>query len=642
MKELTLLVEKTTLPPEFQDGTPTDVAHWNRWDVPEGEFSLPALMNSQIREIRDEHMRWAYDLGRMSISGWQLHSHLKAGESLSMWWCSLLFERHPKMSPHLYEVYKLRALEKLLDEGKYTILRLSGGDALLRHTLANYCRATGRMFVEFHDPNQPPTREKSRLRRIYDACPAALRTIARYAHWWWNVRRALPYVVKNRNYTLPAAPGKSATIATYFPNIDMNAAQDGRFRSRYWEKLHDILNPSAEAPERPWIRWLFVRFPSPELKFRDCIRLRKRFQQEQRDGVSFHYLEEFLSFRDLVAAWRRHIRLSYRSYRLERYVRQAFRFAGSRMNFWDYLEGDWVESFRGWRGLERCLQYRGIRNYIRLVGMQEWYAFPLENCPWERMLTHGAHEARNLTGSGPVFGAQHSTIRPTDFRYFDDPRTFSTPDCNLFQPDVVCANGSGAAHQWRENAMPEERLKVVEALRYLYLAGRPRVEDTGKRPHRLLLVTSFFEDETQDHLSLMARAMSAGLLDDYEIIVKPHPYLSVDGMLRSLLGSRMERVRIAGGKIQDELQAGTLVWASNSTTVALEASLLGLPVVVMWPHDNFDLCPLQDVPGLQRTGSLDDVRAALADPHVVSLPADYLELDENLPRWHALLDGKTE
>ena len=23
-------------------------------------------------------------------------------------------------------------------------------------------------------------------------------------------------------------------------------------------------------------------------------------------------------------------------------------------------------------------------------------------------------------------------------------------------------------------------------------------------------------------------------------------------------------------------------------------------------------------------------------------PADYLELDENLPRWHALLDGKTE
>ena len=165
MKELTLLVEKTTLPPEFQDGTPTDVAHWNRWDVPEGEFSLPALMNSQIREIRDEHMRWAYDLGRMSISGWQLHSHLKAGESLSMWWCSLLFERHPKMSPHLYEVYKLRALEKLLDEGKYTILRLSGGDALLRHTLANYCRATGRMFVEFHDPNQPPAREKSRLRR---------------------------------------------------------------------------------------------------------------------------------------------------------------------------------------------------------------------------------------------------------------------------------------------------------------------------------------------------------------------------------------------------------------------------------------------------------------------------------------------
>lgn len=641
MKELTLLVDKTSLPPEYRDGTPTDVAHWNRWDVPEGQFSIPSLMHSQLRAIRDEHMRWAYDMGRMSISGWQLHTHLKAGETLSMWWCSLLYERHPKMTPALYDVYKLRALEKLLDQGKYTILRLSGGDARLCHTLAIYCRTTGRMFVEFHDPNTPKE-EKSRLRRLYDACPTVLRAVARYAHWWWTVRRQLPYVARKSHYSLPAAPGKSATIATYFPNIDMNAAREGRFRSRYWETLHDVLNPNADAPDRPWIRWLFVRFPSPEISFKDCIRLRKRFQQQQKDGVSFHYLEEFLSFRDLVAAWRRHLRLTWRSFRLERYVRQAFRFAGSRMNFWDYLKGDWAESFRGWRGLERCLQYRGIRNYIRLVGMQEWYAFPLENCPWERMFTHGAHEARNLNGSGPVYGAQHSTIRPTDFRYFDDPRTFATPDCNLFQPDKVCANGSGASRQWLDNGLPEDRLEVVEALRYIYLADEKPLPSTGEKPRRLLVVTSFFEDETRDHLRLLARALQEGLLDGYDIVIKPHPYLSVTDMLQELLGDKASAVSVVDGKIQDQLLPGTQVWASNSTTVALEATLRGLPVMVMWPDDNFDLCPLQDVEGLQRTGSLDEVRAALADPHVVQLPDKYLELDRALPRWRHLLEPDHE
>lgn len=35
---------------------------------------------------------------------------------------------------------------------------------------------------------------------------------------------------------------------TYFPNIDMAAAKNGRFRSRYWEKLHDALQPADGKP----------------------------------------------------------------------------------------------------------------------------------------------------------------------------------------------------------------------------------------------------------------------------------------------------------------------------------------------------------------------------------------------------------
>ena len=69
-------------------------------------------------------------------------------------------------------------------------------------------------------------------------------------------------------------------------------------------------------------------------------------------------------------------------------------------------------------------------------------SFPLENCPWERMLTVAMREAGAAAtpcsepAAGPVIGAQHSTVRPTDFRYFDDPRTF-TPPCDAFQPDAV-------------------------------------------------------------------------------------------------------------------------------------------------------------------------------------------------------------
>ena len=47
--------------------------------------------------------------------------------------------------------------------------------------------------------------------------------------------------------------------------------------------------------------------------------------------------------------------------------------------------------------------------------------------------------------------------------------------------------------------------------------------------------------------------------------------------------------------------------------VALEAAIKGLPVVAMLPTDDFDLCPLQDVASLPRTGSVDDVARALQE-----------------------------
>ena len=48
-------------------------------------------------------------------------------------------KRHPKMTPLLYEIYKLRTLEHLLDEGGFTALRLVGGDDRLCETLLALC-----------------------------------------------------------------------------------------------------------------------------------------------------------------------------------------------------------------------------------------------------------------------------------------------------------------------------------------------------------------------------------------------------------------------------------------------------------------------------------------------------------------------
>ena len=111
------------------------VAHWDGWEAPEGEISLSARLRDELKDIRAEHAAWAHDMGRMPVDGCEVQHWLSGGGKLSMWWCSLLYERHPKMTPGLYSVYKLRALERLLDEGGFAALRVFGGDVDLRAAL---------------------------------------------------------------------------------------------------------------------------------------------------------------------------------------------------------------------------------------------------------------------------------------------------------------------------------------------------------------------------------------------------------------------------------------------------------------------------------------------------------------------------
>ncbi len=669
MKELILVVgpgqpDLTSFPAANGENDKRIFVQWEGWEAPKGHVSLAARLRAELETIRAEHAAWVYDLGRLTTEdGKEVQDKLRAGHPLSMWWCSLLYERHPKMTPGLYAVYRLRALERLMDEENVTGLHLFGGDDTLRDVLAHMCASSGRDFSEEHGvpaPLEPPV---SFVRRLYNATPAPLRTLARYGHWLWTVRRKLRVSPDAGKAFAPvqgeAGPVQAATIATYFPNVDMKAAAEGHFRSRYWESLHDALRDAARKEGAPWVRWLFIRFPAPQLSLEQCIALRDRFRKEGKDGASFHYLEEFLRHRDLWAALWRYLRLCLGSRSLESSVRPAFRFAGSHLNFWPYLETYWVESFRGWRGLERCLQQRAFDVYAGAAGPQRWTLFPLENCPWERMLTVAMREAGAAVTpcadpeAGPVIGAQHSTVRPTDFRYFDDPRTFEAP-CDVFQPDMIRGNGQSACEQWLQAGTPPQRLGEVEALRYLYLAEGARslpstmasgeessaaraTEAASAQPKRLLAVTSFFQDETEAHLVLLARALHAGVLDGWQIVVKPHPYLPVEERLRALLGRRISEVRIAQGAIGEEFVPGVVVWSSNSTTVALEAALKGLPVMSMLPVDDFDLCPLQDVPQLPRTGSVEDVAEALAAAAPLQLPANYLDLDPALPRWKKLL-----
>lgn len=595
---------------------------FDAWDVDAGDLSLRRIMTEELSDLRREHAAWAYETGLASVDGQTVAGILRAGSPLSMWWCSILYERHPKVSPALYTVYRLRTLERLLVRLQTTSLEVHGLDPVCVQVLRRLCREHN---WQFQSADEASPKSLSPIRRLYNACPAPLRALTRLLVWLVQVKRLL------KSATLAPCSTQTGTIATYFPNISLDEAQKGLFRSKYWESLHTALEEAAPRGMPAAVRWLFIRFPSPQATLEQCCALKEEFQAAGKSGVSFNYLEEFLTGGDMLAACRRYVRLALASFRVQKALRPLFFLEGSRLDLWPLLAADYVESFRGWRCLERCLQQQGLENYVQAAGPQRWYTFPMENCPWERMLTHAVHRMQ----AGPVYGAQHSTIRPTDFRYFDDPRTFANAETALFQPDLVAGNGESACSQWRASGVPADRLGKIEALRYLYLS-RYLHSSTGFADN-ILVVTSFFADETDAHLELLCQCLKEKILRPEQITVKPHPYLPVEERLQALLGDESRRLRISVQSMPDELASSPIVWASNSTTAVLEAALMGLPVLVMQPAGDFDLCPLQDIAELQRTSDVASVREALA--HLAPLPIsdDYLCLNLNLTRWRRLL-----
>lgn len=432
-----ILLNKTELP----KGMPSEalVAVWDKGSVPDGQISIPVELNERLLPIRDELAAWTYETGCARINGKLLEEHLRADDNLSMWWCSTLVEKHPKVTHNLFPALKLRALELLLDEKGVTRLELhaaAGADPWMEDVLGRFCKATGREFavrrIGGAEAAQPEGL-KAKLKACYYRLPAPVKALVRFPAWLWIVRRRLPRTPLSR----PALPEgvKPASIVTYFPNIDMAAAKNGRFRSRYWEKLHDALQPADGKPNR--VNWVFLYFPAPQCSFPDAIKLRDRFRANGRDGASFHFLEEFLTNGDIAKSLVRFGKLLLSSRAVEPQVKELFRFPGSQMDLWPVLKDNWADSTRGWRALERCLMREAFRRYAEWAGPQDWTTFPQENCPWERMLCQSMHDA----DAGPVYGAQHSTVRPTDFRYFDDPRMINDPACRRPCPNCGCATG---------------------------------------------------------------------------------------------------------------------------------------------------------------------------------------------------------
>lgn len=567
--------------------------------------SLPIEVEKRIEELRKEYLEWVYAFGEGSCETKKVKEQL-AIDGLSLWWLTLIAEKSPFKNDLMYKVFKLRTIELLVDESQSKKIHLLSGDEDLKAPLTKWAAERNIEFL-WEKVGSKVSRPKSWKRRVYEGSPQLLQAFLWLFYLLW---RRIRKVGK-------ASPSEAnrATFVTYFPNIDLDEAEKGRFRSRYWGQLHDLLVEMGIK-----VNWVLMYVDSKECSFDEALRLKDKFRKSSGDG--FFLLEEFMTRSVLLGTLRDYLRLRSKGKALLRH--DLFRLPASEINFYDIFKHDWESSVIGQVLFENMLWYRVFQKLFSVLPAQDFCLYLCEMIAWEKALCSVCKERSIFT-----IGYQHAALRLMDLRYFHHPPTYADASpYSLPLPDLLTVNGALSRGLLLKNGYPEKGLAMVEALRYLYLLD---MEVKEHHPRTLLVVTGYTREENDLQLRILSQALPN--LNFERVWIKPHPYTSIDETVKEL--GMATKVEVKSESISNLFAESDVVFTCNSTTASFESTYLGIPTISMMP-EGIDLHPILGL-GVPLVASPEDLIRFVKEPKPTPLGKDVLLLDRSLKLWREVL-----
>jgi len=583
-------------------------------------ISIVQLVEQNANELRARYLAWIYDLGEARIGGKKVVDHLALRPGFSYWWMSSLAQKfNVSGNSHIDDAIKALALEMLVVARQTTSIVLISGNRRLAACVKEMCH-TKKLSYEWR-PIKNMARKYS-FRSLYQTLPYAWRAFIYLA---WYVLKAAPSSMQKK-LAIPEHVGDVMFIDVLV-HLDRKAISTGRFMSNYWTGIVEKLNEwNIES------NWLHIFYRHPEVSsMAKAQRLIQRFN-ELPDGAQFHaLLERTLNRRLLKKVLRDYVSVSKALAHLSSI--KDVRPMGSDLNWWSLHSEVWSDSLCGKEAMVNCLRLSLVEDTVSRFPPQRLGIYIAENQPWEMALVY----AWNAAGHGTLVGTPHATVRFWDLRYHYDSRSYlHNNDRNLPLPDLLAVNGPAARESILASGYPSDRIREVEALRFLHL-NRPRLHRVSGQPRRnelCVLVCGDFLAKTNRRILTWLEVAAKSMPHDTNYVFKPHPacpLLSADYPKMKLEMSEAPLAAL--------LSEFDVVFTSNITSAAVDAYCSGISVIQMLDGSTFNVSPLRGLKGVVYVTNPMELAAALDSARhrkgVVAEP--YFYLDGALPRWRELL-----
>ena len=614
------------------DDTSIVIAHWNDLNSPSGHVSIPLQVEKHVFELKDDYLSWVHDFGQIQVNGKTVTEHFQVFENLSFWPITFLGEKSPYKCPAIYRILKLRVLDKIYRDNNCRGLIYYGNDPVLHQTLSHWCNKMSHPYQ--HNPGnekpgkassiEQPTSTQKLLKMLPNVFQACLWLINR---WWVRFRHL------KINPPAQDASENRVTLVTYFPNIDKEKAEDGKFYSRYWEGFHQLLD---ELPIE--VNWVWIYFKQNKIDYREAVRLKDICNRSRPKKYKHYLLDEFLSPKVLWRAVKFYFKIILKARSLGN-MKEEFVFPESDLNFYPFLKADWDASFFGSLLRDEVLRIALFDSMAQKLSSGPWSMFTWENQGWELGLVSAWRRHRK---NMPVLGYVHSSVRPLDLCMLSDPRTYKGRGIETQSvPDRLAVGTSSGLNLFKQSGYPKDKLFGVEALRYMSLMGqygsaKKELKSTGRV---LLVAPGMTNHETQVHFEMLADAGRQGGLDKYdEVIIKQHPGYPLKNFLTDF--NPPFSFSVVDENLNTLWSRVDVVYCPNSPGVSLEVAYLGLPIIIPSPVNSLNMNPLYGLPGIEFISNSDELVEKLDNPSPIDIPEDYFFFDQNLSRWRDFLEMK--
>lgn len=245
------------------------------------------------------------------------------------------------------------------------------------------------------------------------------------------------------------------------------------------------------------------------------------------------------------------------------------------------------QGFRDWQGLQLLMPLAWEEIICTLSREQcriRTFILQHENYSFEKAMIEGfRHDLPATTTTG----YQHSTVTSNHISYC---LARDRSDVS-FLPDLIVTNGTYPRDLLIRNNYPSERLVVGGALRYAPHTGSPAASSEGEK--FLLLTLPGVLDESVEMLEKVCAATGIG---DIKVVVKAHPFVSLDRLRRSVQPEVLRRFEFSSKPVPALLpDASLLIYSASSTCI--EALAFQVPVLRILSDRRLDIDPLREVRG---------------------------------------------